>query len=119
MELGLGLEYRFSPCFWMIIVYLHIRSQRFGLYICSTVSSEMKSMSILFRFSVFFAGMVGLHNAEEMGQHEACKPEFVPRHQSGEEMGLSLPLDSCTIFLHVTSKHENDSFQLSRSRIPF
>jgi hypothetical protein len=77
----------------------------------------MKSMSILFRFSVLFAGMVGLQNAEEMGLHEACKPEA--RFQSGEDMGLFLPLGSCTIFLHVTSKHENDSFQLSRSRIPF
>ena len=77
----------------------------------------MKSMGILFRFSVFFASMVGLHNAEEMGLHEACKTET--RFQSGEEMGLFLPLGSCTIFLHVTSKHENDLFQLSRSRIPF
>ncbi len=48
----------------------------------------MKSMSILFRFSVLFAGMVGLHNAEEMGIHEACKTET--RFQSGEEMGLFL-----------------------------
>ncbi len=74
----------------------------------------MKSMGIF--IMIFFAGMVGLHNAEEMmGLHEACKTHF----QSGEEMGLFLPLGSCTIFLHVTSKHENDLFQLSRSRIPF
>jgi hypothetical protein len=77
----------------------------------------MKSMSILFRFSVLVAGMVGLHNAEEMGLHEACKSET--RFQSGEEMGLFLPSGSCTVFLHVTSKHENDSFQLSRSRFSF
>ncbi len=52
----------------------------------------MKSMSILFGFSVFFANMVGLHNAEEMGLHEACKSNA--RFQSGEEMGLFLPLGS-------------------------
>ena len=104
------------PVFWMIIVYPLIRCQRLGLYICSTAWSEMKSMSILFRFSVFFTG-ISLHNAEEMGLHEACKTET--HFQSGEEMGLFLPLGSCTIILHVTSKHENDSFQLSRSRIPF
>jgi hypothetical protein len=46
-------------------------------------------MSILFRFSVFFAGMVGFHNAEAMGLHEACNTET--RFQSGEEMGLFLP----------------------------
>jgi hypothetical protein len=73
-------------------------------------TSEFKSMSISFRFSVLFAGMVGLHNAEENGLHEACKKET--RFQSGEEMGLILPFGSCTIFLHVTFKH--DSFQLSR-----
>jgi hypothetical protein len=75
--------------------------------------SQMKSMSILFRFSVFFTGI----NAEEMGLHEACKTET--RFQSGEEMGLFPPLGSCTIFLHVTSKLENDSFQLFRSSISF
>jgi hypothetical protein len=57
-------------------------------------------MSILFRFSVLFAGMVGLHNAEEMGLHEACIKET--RVENGEEMGLFLPLGYCTIFLHVT-----------------
>jgi hypothetical protein len=57
----------------------------------------MKSMSALLRFSVLFAGMVGLHNAEEMGLHEACKTET--RFQSGEEMGLFLPLGSYAIFL--------------------
>ncbi len=79
-----------------------------GLYICYSASSEMKSMSILVRFSVLFTGMVGLHNAEEMDPHEACKKES--RFQSGEEIGVFLPLGSCTIFLRVTSKHENDSF---------
>ncbi len=74
-------------------------------------------MNILFRFSVLFVGMVGLHNAEDMGLHEVCKTET--RFQSGEEMGLFLPLGSCTIFLHYTSKHENDLFQMSRSRISF
>jgi hypothetical protein len=75
--------------------------------------------TILFPFSVsFFVGMIGLHNAEEMGLqvHEACKTRF----QSGEDIGLFLPwLCSCMIFLHVTSNFENNSFQLSRSRIPF
>ena len=98
----------------MIIVYIRIP---YTLYICPTASSQTKSMSILVRISVLFAGMVGLHNAEEMGLHDSCKTET--RFQSGEEMGLFLPLGSCTIFLHVTSKHENGSFQLSRSRIPF
>jgi hypothetical protein len=60
----------------------------------------MKSMGVLFRFSVFFAGMVGLHNAQEMGPHEVCNPATY--FQSGEDMGLFLPLGSCTIFLHVT-----------------
>jgi hypothetical protein len=68
----------------------------------------MKSMTI-------FAGMVGVHNAEEMGLHEACETET----GNGEEMGLFLPLGSCTIFLHVTSKHKNGSCQWSRSRNPF
>jgi hypothetical protein len=67
-----------------------------------------KSMSILFRFSVLFAGMVSLHNAEEMGLHEACKTGT--HFQSGEEMGLFLPLRSCTTFLPATSKLESDSF---------
>ncbi len=52
----------------------------------------MKSMSILLQFSVLFAGMVGLHNAEEMGLHEACQTKT--HFQSGEEMGLFLPLGS-------------------------
>jgi hypothetical protein len=97
--------------------YPLIRCQRLGLYICSTAWSEMKSMSILFGVSVFFASMVGLHNAEEMGLHEACKSNA--RFQSGEDVGLFLPLGSCTTFLHVTSKHESDSFKLPRSRTPF
>jgi hypothetical protein len=73
------------------------------LYICSSASSERKSMSILFRFSAFFAGMVGLHNSEDMGLHEACKMETT-RFQSGEEMGLFPPLGSCTIFLRLSTK---------------
>ena len=111
------LEYRVDPFFWMIIVYPLIRCQRLGLYICSSASSEMKPMSILFRFSVLFAGMIGLHNAEEIGLHEACKTGT--RFQSGEEMGLFLLLGPCTIFAPVTSKLQNDSFQLYRFRIPF
>jgi hypothetical protein len=75
-------------------------------------------MGILLRFSVLFAmGMFGLHNAEEMGLPEACKMETP--FQSDDDMGLFLPLDYCTIVLYVMSKQENDSFQLSRSRISF
>jgi hypothetical protein len=102
------LEYRVNPYFWMIIVYPLIRCRRLGLCICSSASSEMKPMSILLRFSVLFAGMVGLNNAEKMDLREACT-----RFQSGEGTGLFIPMGFCTIFLHVTSKHENDWFQLS------
>ena len=84
----------------MIIDHPLIGCQRLGLYICSSASSEMKWMSILFRFSVLFAGMVGVHNAEEMGLHDSCKTET--RFHSGEEMGLFLPLGFCAIFLHLT-----------------
>jgi hypothetical protein len=92
----------------MVIVYLLIRFQRLGLYICSSASSEMKSMSILFRFSVLLAGMVGLHNADEMDLHEACTSKT--RFQNGEDMGLFITLGFSTIFLRVMSQHYNDSF---------
>ena len=84
----MGLEDRVDACFWMILVYPLIGCQRLGLYICSSASSEMKSTRILFRFWVLFAGMVGVHNAEEMSLHDSCKTES--RFQSGEEMGLFL-----------------------------
>ena len=91
-----GLSIELLPVFGHYCLPAYFRCQRLGFYICFAASSEMKSMGILFRFSVFFAGMVGLHSAEEM-----CKPET--HFQSGEDMGLFLPLGSCTIFLHVTS----------------
>jgi hypothetical protein len=84
-----------APVFIITIRNPLIRCQRLGLHICSTASSEMKSMNILLRFSVFFAGMVGLHNAEEI--HESCKTGT--HVQSGEEMGLFIPLGPFTIFV--------------------